>query len=690
MAWGYTNRGGGNRTAGATSVVMSPTVNFTVAADRGTGLLVVAYDNSGAGGTDPYSSGASVTDSVGNVWTMAHNRLRSAANAVNDGVVLRLFVCQKMQNAVTTTTTVTINFGAVSVPAVSWGFYQLTASAGNYGRLVEANSAGGTGTTPTITTTSTIPDVTGIVVGILAVEANTNGADDADALNGTWSVGSTQIANTGTTATSIAVRVQQKTQTTTPSTQTYNPTSPNSDRIVAYAYFIDEPAAVSASAGLAAGTGAAQAPKATVAPNAADAAGIGSTPPAVSSVAPNAEAAAGVGSAWLAAAKIDANAGLASGVGQARAPSASGVSGITADAGLAAGTGAARSPAAAVAPNAEAAAGSGAARAPTALGVGITNAPAGTAAGTGDARTPSVAVSHPAGLAPGVGAARDPKSSVAPNAGGAAGTGVARPPGVLAVPNVSAPAGLAAGTGAARSPSVWIRAAAENATAVGQALPATVTAVKVPIGGLGRAHLQASGQRARLTGDSPVIAAWYWETPGDTEHWNDDNLAGHYALAQSFDLGDGALKVTQTSPADVAYPYSPYQFPTARAYPGVVHTVRFRIWTAVALRHARLGLVWLTSPNVESSRVYGADVDLVAGAWNEVTFAALAPPGTVFVCAQTLYMTQFDTPVPNGESAYLGAVEVSIPTAPTGAVLLDDPEPTRARLVESGTAAHLI
>ena len=82
------------------------------------------------------------------------------------------------------------------------------------------NGATYTTATPTITTTS-IP-VGDIVIGCAGGEGNSTRTGDADTTNGTWSTA--QQVGFGTTTSAQQVISQFKVQTTTASTQTYNPT----------------------------------------------------------------------------------------------------------------------------------------------------------------------------------------------------------------------------------------------------------------------------------------------------------------------------------------------------------------------------------------------------------------------------------------------------------------------------------
>ena len=100
-----------------------------------------------------------------------------------------------------------------------------------------------------------------------------------------------------------------------------------------------QPVLTNATAGLASGTGAAQAPAVTVVVNAGLATGTGTAQSPLAAIGANAGLASGTGAAQSPSVVIAANAGLATGTGTAQQPSAA----VTASAALASGAGAAQS-----------------------------------------------------------------------------------------------------------------------------------------------------------------------------------------------------------------------------------------------------------------------------------------------------------------------------------------------------------
>lgn len=228
--------------------------------------------------------------------------------------------------------------------------------------------------------------------------------------------------------------------------------------MIAAVYVADVPAGggTNASAGSAAGTGAANAAVPRVSPAAGSAAGTGAAQAPVASVKPAAGLAAGTGTGQSPAAAVSASAGLAAGTGTGLAA----VVTLSAAAGAATGTGTGQSAAVAISAAAGNAAGTGAAAGATASTTGHASAPAGLAAGTGAAGDPAVAVSLPASLATGTGAAQSPAARIGAAAGAASGSGAALAATVSAAGAGSAPAGLAAGTGAARDATAVISGSA--------------------------------------------------------------------------------------------------------------------------------------------------------------------------------------------------------------------------------------
>ena len=224
MAITATARGtGGNNTA-ATSIVCTPTSTIPAAS---AGVLVLAADNAAGGGAAQLP--ASVTDSVGNVWTRQLNPLYDPG-AGSAGVELAFYVCADLTTALTSANNITFS-GLASTTAKAYAFWQV-APTGATTKISYVTGAAGTGAasaTPTVTTSS-IP--TGdIVIGGGGAESASTWTGDADTTNGSWSA--QQAAGFGTGTSGMSVTTQYKVVTAT-ATQTYNPTLTSADQILGW------------------------------------------------------------------------------------------------------------------------------------------------------------------------------------------------------------------------------------------------------------------------------------------------------------------------------------------------------------------------------------------------------------------------------------------------------------------------
>jgi hypothetical protein len=217
MALGITNRGTGTHNTSATTFTLSPSGNF---AANSMAVLCIAADNAHSGGTQ--FTTWKVTDTLGNTWTLQQNALidPGAASAGQAGAI---FTTPQDGGALTTGTTITVTFDTATT-AKTWTMKEITAASGKMPSYVTGNvGTSGTGTTSPTITTGTIP-VGDVVIGSLFLEAGTTESitADADSTNGSWST--QQTAQIGSTTSGSCNASQGKVQTTTPSTQTYNPT----------------------------------------------------------------------------------------------------------------------------------------------------------------------------------------------------------------------------------------------------------------------------------------------------------------------------------------------------------------------------------------------------------------------------------------------------------------------------------
>lgn len=214
MALTGTDRGTGTHQTSASSFTLNPGSNFTAGA---LAVLCIAADNSSTGGSTNNIS--SVTDSLGNLWRARQLPIFDNGSA-SAGVQGGIFTTDQSAGTLQTGTTVTVSFGAATV-AKTWTLMEVTAAAGSQALvLTGANAAGSS--VPTVTTGKI--EVGDMVIAMVAMEAGTTQTltSDADTTNGTWSAA--QYNAIGSTTSGSAIGSQRKVQTTTASTQTFNPT----------------------------------------------------------------------------------------------------------------------------------------------------------------------------------------------------------------------------------------------------------------------------------------------------------------------------------------------------------------------------------------------------------------------------------------------------------------------------------
>lgn len=217
MALTGTDRGTGTHKTSASSFTLNPGSNFTAGA---LAVLCIAADNSSTGGSTNNIS--SVTDSLGNLWRARQLPIFDNGSA-SAGVQGGIFTTDQSAGTLQTGTTVTVSFGAATV-AKTWTLMEVTAAAGSQALvLTGANATGQAGSSAPTVTTGTI-EVGDMVIAMVAMEAGTTQTltSDADTTNGTWSAA--QYNETGSSSSGSAIGSQRKVQTTTASTQTFNPT----------------------------------------------------------------------------------------------------------------------------------------------------------------------------------------------------------------------------------------------------------------------------------------------------------------------------------------------------------------------------------------------------------------------------------------------------------------------------------
>jgi hypothetical protein len=217
MALTGTDRGTGTHNTSATSFTLNPGSNFTAGA---LAVICLAADNSSSGGAT--NNITSVTDSLGNAWLALQKPIFDNGTA-SAGVQGGIFTTNQSAGTLQTGTTITVTFGTATV-AKTWTLMEVTAAAGYQAMvLTGANAAGQAASNAPTVTTGTIA-VGDMVIATVAMEAGTTQTltGDADTTNGTWSTA--QYAEIGSTTSGSAIGSQRKVQTTTASTQTFNPT----------------------------------------------------------------------------------------------------------------------------------------------------------------------------------------------------------------------------------------------------------------------------------------------------------------------------------------------------------------------------------------------------------------------------------------------------------------------------------
>lgn len=217
MALTGTDRGTGTHKTSASSFTLNPGSNFTAGA---LAVLCIAADNSSTGGSTNNIS--SVTDSLGNLWRARQLPIFDNGSA-SAGVQGGIFTTDQSAGTLQTGTTVTVSFGAATV-AKTWTLMEVTAAARSQALvLTGANATGQPGSSGPTVTTGTI-EVGDMVIAMVAMEAGTTQTltSDADTTNGTWSAA--QYNEIGSSSSGSAIGSQRKVQTTTASTQTFNPT----------------------------------------------------------------------------------------------------------------------------------------------------------------------------------------------------------------------------------------------------------------------------------------------------------------------------------------------------------------------------------------------------------------------------------------------------------------------------------
>lgn len=209
MALVGNNRGTGGNTTAATTIVISPQQNFSA---NTLAVLALAYDNSGGGGADPYSS---ITDSVGNLWTSRANGLNDPG-AASAGSTIRIFTATVTQ--LNTTDSITVTFGS-STTAKSWTLTEFSSNTADFGADFLSASTPSTGANTTPAAAAVNVNNGDAIFGAMANEGNATVTADSDTTNGSWSTQQTVANGTGLTGMQVASQFKIVNAT---GNQTYN------------------------------------------------------------------------------------------------------------------------------------------------------------------------------------------------------------------------------------------------------------------------------------------------------------------------------------------------------------------------------------------------------------------------------------------------------------------------------------
>jgi hypothetical protein len=227
VALTVTSRGTGNHNTGATT--LTPGGRSATLAAGSMGVLCISADNAGANGSTLMGP-ASQADSKGNVWTLRQDALYDNG-AASAGIEMLIYTAP-ITVAFLTTDTLTLTWVAgVSPVAKAWTWYEVIPSGANTVAYTTGGTiAGATAANAQVTTASFLVG-DAVIAGYFSenVAAVTG---DSDTTNGTWTAQQTDTI--GTTTSGVRIATQQKVQTTSASTQSYDVTVTSQDRIAGY------------------------------------------------------------------------------------------------------------------------------------------------------------------------------------------------------------------------------------------------------------------------------------------------------------------------------------------------------------------------------------------------------------------------------------------------------------------------
>ena len=221
MALTGTDRGSGTNNTVNSSWTVTPGSNFTAGA---LGVLCVAADNSSSQGATN-NLGTVLTDSLGNQW-IARAPVIFDNGTASAGVQGTIYTSDLSAGPPTTSTTITVTTGTAATAAKTWTLMEWTTNTpGAQVLFLDFGSrAGATSTAATAftLTTGTVQVGDGLVCALF-MEAGTTQTltGDSDTTNGSWST--QQYNEIGSTTSGSAICSQRKVQTTTASTQSWDP-----------------------------------------------------------------------------------------------------------------------------------------------------------------------------------------------------------------------------------------------------------------------------------------------------------------------------------------------------------------------------------------------------------------------------------------------------------------------------------
>lgn len=207
MALTITEAGKANSTTSSSSLTVTLTASFAVG---NTVFAIVAADNSGTNGA---SSTGAISDSKSNTWTTVRTQNHDPG-VVNAGVTLTVFSCD-VTTALTTSDTLTVSFSpdTTSKAILVW---KVVAPSGYKASI---NATDGSGGTVTSLNRSLSIGAGNSVIGAQGWATNATVTRDTDTTRGAWSTLHSDVADTGTSSTSITVASQWKNPTGTAFTQ---------------------------------------------------------------------------------------------------------------------------------------------------------------------------------------------------------------------------------------------------------------------------------------------------------------------------------------------------------------------------------------------------------------------------------------------------------------------------------------